>query len=106
MNNTVHTKRVTVLAAAFAAAVALSFGVGTAFAAPLKNAERVCVKAGGSFTGSTAQYNCAGNDQTGTFSFLQSALRQCVHSFKGSLSVQAADPTTGEWRYTCSLQSS
>jgi hypothetical protein len=103
INNTVHTKRVTGLAA-FAAAVAMSLGVGSAFAAPLKNAERVCVKAGGSFTGSTAQYTCAGNDPTGTFSFLRSAQGQCLHSFKGSFQVQAADPTTGDWRYTCFLQ--
>ena len=104
MNNTVHTKRVMALAAAIAAAVAMTLAVGTASAAPLKNAQRVCEKAGGSFDGSNpAQYTCQGNDPTGAFSFLKGAQGQCVHSFKGLFSVQAADPATGAWRYTCAL---
>jgi hypothetical protein len=104
MNNTVHTKRITLLAAAVAAAVAMSLGVGSAFAAPLKNAQRVCEKAGGSFTGSAARYDCSGNDSTRTFAFLKSAQGQCVHSFKGSFSVPTADSATGDWHYTCVLQ--
>ena len=103
MNDTVHTKRVIALAAAVAAAVSMSLAVGSASAAPLKNAQRVCEKAGGSFTGSDALYTCAGNDSTGAFSFFKSAQGQCVHSFKGLFSVQAADPASGDWRYTCEL---
>ena len=104
MNNTIHKKRVLALVAAIAAAVAMSLAVGSASAAPpLKNAQRVCGKAGGSFTGDSTQYACNGNDPTKAFSFFKSAQGQCVHSFKGSFSVQAADPATGDWRYTCTL---
>lgn len=105
MHNTVHTKRVIALTAAVAAALSLSLAVGSAAAAPLKNAERFCTeKAGGSFTGDDSQYMCAGNAPAKTFPFLKGAMGQCAHSFKGSFSVQEANETTGDFRYTCTLQ--
>ncbi len=105
MNNTVHMKKITVLAAALGAAVAVSFGASSALAAPLKNAESFCRdKAGGTlFDGDATRYTCAGNDSTKAFSFMKRAQGQCVHSFKGLFSVQQADETTGDWRYTCLL---
>ena len=103
MENTVHAKRVIALTAAVAAAVSMSLAVGSASAAPLKNAQRVCEKAGGSFAGSAARYDCTGNDATGAFSFFKSAQGQCLHSFKGSFSSRG-DETTGDWSYSCILQ--
>ena len=103
MDTTLHTKRFAGVAAVLAAAVALSFGVGSALAAPLKNAERVCVKVGGTFAGSSAQYSCSGVDSTLAFSFLSSPLRQCAHSFKGTWRFEVLDAQTGAWRYTCAL---
>ena len=105
MTNTVHTKRVLALTAALAAAVAMTLAVGTASAAPLKNAERVCVKAGGTLTGDLQiRYICEGNDPTKAFSFMTHAQGQCLHSFKGAFSVQAEDDITGDFRYTCAFE--
>jgi len=102
MNNIVHTKRVLALTAAVAAAVAMTFAVGTASAAPLKNAQRVCEKAGGTLTPGSG-YTCNGNDPSKAFAFFKSAEGQCVHSFKGSFRIAQADDATGDFSYVCTF---
>jgi hypothetical protein len=85
------------------AALTASIAIGTAVAAPIKNAQRTCEKAGGAFAIAGSQYTCEGNDPTGMFAFFDSALRQCVHSYKGAFSIVSGDPATGAWRYLCNL---
>jgi hypothetical protein len=85
----------------FVAAIAASLVVGTAVAAPIKNAQRTCGKAGGTFDPGDSAYTCTGIDPTGAD--LNSALRQCVHSYKGEFSVLPADPATGALGYVCNL---
>jgi hypothetical protein len=102
MPDTMRYRTRTGLVAALAALTA-SIAIGTAVAAPIKNAQRTCVKAGGTFATDGSQYTCNGIDPTGMFDFFNSSLRQCVHSYKGTFNVVSADPATGVWRYTCQL---
>ena len=102
MIHTMRNRTRTGLVAALAALTA-SIAIGTAVAAPIKNAQRTCEKAGGAFTSDASQYTCAGTDPTGMFAFFGSSLRQCVHSYKGIFSTPGSDPATGVWRYTCDL---
>jgi hypothetical protein len=101
MIHTMRNRTRTGLVAALAALTA-SIAIGTAVAAPIKNAQRTCEKAGGTFTSDASQYTCQGTDPTGMFAFFRSAQGQCVHSFKGAFT-PTGDPATGTWQYRCDL---
>jgi hypothetical protein len=101
LNNMRYRTRTGLIAAL--AALTASIAIGTAVAAPIKNAQRTCEKAGGTFATDGSQYTCNGIDPTGMFDFLGSSLRQCVRSYKGVFAVLSADPATGVWRYLCDL---
>ena len=98
-----HANRTRTGLVAALAALTASIAIGTAVAAPIKNAQRTCEKAGGTFATDGSEYTCTGIDPTGMLAFFASALRQCVHSYKGDFTALPADPATGAWRYLCDL---
>ena len=102
MIHTMRNRTRTGVVAALAALTA-SIAIGTAVAAPIKNAQRTCDKAGGTFASDASEYTCQGNDPTGVFAFFGGAMRQCVHSYKGGFSTLGSDPTTGAFFYRCDL---
>jgi hypothetical protein len=98
MIHNMHSHRRTGLVAALAALTA-SIAIGTAVAAPIKNAQRTCEKAGGTFASEALQYTCT---EIPTGADLGSAMRQCTHSFKGAFTALPADPA-GKGGYLCDL---
>jgi hypothetical protein len=99
MIHTLRNRRRTGLVAALAA-LAASIAIGTAVAAPIKNAQRTCEKAGGTFATDGSLYRCTEIDPTGAD--FAGAMRQCVHSYKGLFSALPADPA-GALGYVCDL---
>jgi hypothetical protein len=86
------------LAAASATSLALVAAIasGVAQAAPpMKNAERRCVNAGGTFSMTATSYTCTG---VTTAAVEDSARRHCLNAYKGYAFNWGG---TGPWQYSC-----